>query len=135
MTLFGWERVSRSDPVYQACLTVSTAGMAILGGAAGSFLGPPGTVSGYAGGAAWGFAAGYAICPYLAPAIKRKLELREVLTETDLRNAAEAMGRYAGVTQASEALRLLALVRSARIPPRSAVCANPRLVARQILKA
>ena len=133
MTLFGWERVSRDGPVYKACLTVSTAGGAIAGGATGTILGPAGTLGGYAGGATWGFAAGYLVCPYLAPAIKRKLELGDVLGEADLRHAVEAMERYAGVTQANEALRLLAVVRSARLPPRSPVCRNPRVVARQVL--
>jgi hypothetical protein len=133
MTLSGWERVSRADPVYKACLIVSTAGGAIAGGATGTILGPAGTLGGYAGGAAWGFAAGFLLCPYLAPAIKRKLEMGDVFGEADLRNAAEAMGRYAGVTQANEALRLLAVVRRARLSPRSPVCGSPRLVARHLL--
>ena len=72
MPVFGLETVSRTDPVYKACLTVTTAGGAIIGGATGSFLDPVGSVSGYLGGAAWGLSAAYLVCPFLAPAIKRK---------------------------------------------------------------
>ena len=59
----------------------------------------------------------------------------EVLTDVDLRSAAEAMGRYAGVARADEALRLLALVRSRRLQPGRATCAGPSLVARRLLTA
>ena len=74
MPLFGWERVDREDPDYKACLTVTTSAGAIVGGMTGSFLGPAGTLAGYAGGAVWGLAAGYLACPYLVPAVKRKIE-------------------------------------------------------------
>ena len=40
----GWEKVNRSDPDYNACMTVVTAAGAIVGGAFGSILGPAGTV-------------------------------------------------------------------------------------------
>jgi hypothetical protein len=130
----GWEKVSRSDPYYKACLTVASAGGAIAGGAVGSFLGPAGTGVGYLGGAAEGLAAGYLACPYLAPYIRAKFEQALPLTEADLRSAAEAMTRHAGVEQAADAVKLLAMVRSLGPSAGSrAACLDPRLAARQLL--
>ena len=133
MPLTGWEKVSREDEVYKACLTVSTAGGAIVGGMTGSFLGPAGTVSGYLGGAAWGFAAGYLACPFLVPPIKSKIERRLDLSEAEVREAAEAMGRYALVSDAGSALRLLAVVIEHTGKPGAQACPTPQFVARQLL--
>jgi len=116
-------------------MVVSSAAGAVLGGATGSFLGPAGTVAGYLGGSAWGFAAGYLACPYLVPAVRRKIEAGSFMTDFEARSAAEAMGRYAGVNRAVEALRLVSLVKGARVSPRVSVCLNPSFVAKQILAA
>lgn len=135
MSLLGWETVGRDDPDYTACVVVTSAAGSIVGGATGSFLGPVGTVGGYAGGGAWGFAIGYLACPYLVPAVKRKIESGLQLSDTEVRSAAEAMGRYAQVTKASDALRLVSFVKS--LPPTSnasSTCTNPSLVAKQMLR-
>ena len=130
----GWERVSRSDPYYKGCLAAFTGGGAILGGMTGSVLGPLGTGAGYLGGAAEGFAAGYLACPYLAPRIRAKFEQGLPLTEMDMRPAAEAMSRHAGVDRAEDALKLLGVVRSLGPTAGSrAACLDPRLAARRLL--
>lgn len=136
MPLVGWESVRRSDPSFKACLTVTGGAAAIVGGATGSFLGPAGTVYGYLGGAAWGLAIGYLACPYLIPALKKKLEEGLPMTEGEVRSASEALGRYASLTKASDTIELLGVVRvhAARdgVAP---VCRAPARVARQILSA
>jgi len=134
MGLFGWETVSRDDPSYKACLTATTGGGAIVGGMTGSFLGPAGTIAGYAGGAAWGFGLGYLACPYVPPLVKKKIESGFSLSDSEIRSAADAMSRYAGVQQASDAVKLVALVKSnARAKLGGEVCRDPARTARQLL--
>lgn len=133
MPLLGWDRVGREDANYKACIAVTSAAGAVIGGATGSFLGPVGTVGGYAGGAAWGFAAGFLACPYLVPAIKRKVEDGLFMSDAEVRSAAEAMGRYANLTQAADAVRLIGLLKGARLPSTVVECANPSFVAKQLL--
>lgn len=133
MPLFDWERVPRSDPVYQACLATTVGAFAIVGGAAGGPLLLPGILGGYAAGAAWGFATGFLACPYLVPAIKRKIETGEAFNLNDVRSAAETMSTYADVNKARDALMLLATVRRIRRPAGGEVCSNPAVVAREIL--
>ena len=111
MPLEGWEKVNRDDPYYKACMTVTAAAGAIVGGATGSILGPAGTVGGYAGGVAWGFAAGYLACPYLVPAVRKKIEDGLALNDQEVAAAADAMGRYANVAHAVDAVKLVAVVR------------------------
>ena len=136
MPLMGWESVDRNDPSYKACLTVSVGAGAIVGGATGSFLGPAGTVYGYLGGSAWGLAAGYLVCPYLVPLLKKKLEEGLPMTEAEVRSAAETLGRYASVSKASDAIDLLSVVRiHASRDGTAPVCRAPARVARQILSA
>ena len=134
MRLLGWDTVGRDDPNYKACASLATAIGAVAGGATGSFLGPAGTVAGYAGGAAWGLAGGYLACPYLVPALKRKIESGMPLTNAEVRSAAEALGQYARVRQATDAVKLLAMVRiSCRTGVGSSSCHSPALTARQLL--
>ncbi len=134
MGLVGWERVGRNDQSYKACVAVTTAGGAIAGGVTGSFLGPAGTLTGYAGGAAWGLTIGYLACPYLVPALKRKIESSMPLSEAEVRSAAEAMGRYAGVREATDAVRLLGMVRTCDPSRRiGGACGDPAATARQLL--
>jgi hypothetical protein len=134
MPLLEWEHVQRDDPDSKACVTVTSAAGAIVGGMTGSFLGPAGTVAGYAGGAVWGFGIAYLACPYLVPAIKGKIESGIPLTDAELRSAAEAMGRYANVNRAPDAVRLVAVVRSARqVKGLNGVCRDPSATATQIL--
>ncbi len=137
MGLFGWEKVSRDDPVYLACLAGTTATGTAIGSAMGSMTLPGiGTVAGFGWGTALGFVAGYLTCPYLAPSIKRKLEIEDVLSEAELSSAAEAMSQYANVSQAEEALRLIAIVRSAGFQGKSRpICESPPEMARSLLAA
>jgi hypothetical protein len=93
-----------------------------------------GTLAGFGSGVVWGFVMGYLACPYLAPGIKRKFELDQSLSDAELRTAADAMSRYADVKTASDALKLVALVRrDARIVADTPVCAAPAQVARRLL--
>jgi hypothetical protein len=136
MPLIEWESVGRSDPSYKACLTVAGGAGAIVGGATGSFLGPAGTFYGYLGGAAWGLSAGYLVCPYLIPPLKRKLEEGLPLTESEVRSSAEALGRYASLTSAPEAIQLLSIIRvHAAREGAAPACRAPAIAARQILSA
>ena len=135
MPLLGWEKVSRESSDYKACVGVTTAAVAIVGGATGSVVPGAGTLAGYAGGALWGFAAGYLVCPYLAPAVKRKIEKGMPLAENEVRSAAEAMGNYAGVSNASEAVKLVAMVKSMSDRKSAAkVCSNPAILAKDLLR-
>jgi hypothetical protein len=134
MPLLGWERVSRDNPDYKACLAVTTAGGAIVGGATGSPLLLPGVMAGYAAGAAWGLAIGYLACPYLAPAVRQKIQAGAALSDLELRSASEAMGQYAGVSNASDAIKLVRLVKGARAPRTVQPCMDPRIAAKQLLK-
>lgn len=134
MPLLHWERVGRDDADDKACLAVSVAGGAVAGAIPGSLVPVAGTVAGYAGRAAWGFVFGCLACPSLAPAIRRKLDQRVPLNDLAVRAAAEAMGRYAGVTQAPAALKLVRLARTANGGATTVrTCGDPAAVARQIL--
>jgi len=93
-------------------------------------------VYGYLGGSAWGLAAGYLVCPYLVPLLKKKLEEGLPMTEAEVRSAAETLGRYASVSKASDAIDLLSVVRiHASRDGTAPVCRAPARVARQILSA
>jgi hypothetical protein len=111
--MFGWEKVSREDPYYQGCVAASTLGGALSGGMVGAAAGGVGVLPGVAAGTALGFGAGYLACPYLAPLIRRKLETGAELSSSEVKAAAHAMSRYAGVSSASDAVKLLAVTRSA----------------------
>ena len=135
MPLSEWEKVSRDDPYYKVCTVVTTAAGAIVGSATGSVLGPAGTVSGAAGGAAWGLAAGYLACPYLVPAIRKKIENGMALSDHEITSAAEAMGRYTGVHQASDAVKLVAVVKHIAGGQRRTLASRaPALTAKQLLE-
>ena len=135
MPLSGWERVGREDPYYKICLKASTAGGSLVGLAVGAWGGPVGLPAGLAAGTVLGFAAGYVACPYLAPGIKQKFPLGGLLSDAETTSAAEAMGRYAGVSDATGAIRLLAVARAwSKGAPAAPACANPAFVARQLLR-
>ncbi|MCX7889299.1 MAG: hypothetical protein N2422_06145 [Rhodobacteraceae bacterium] len=137
MPLSGWERTGPEDPVYKACL----AGVTAFGAGAGIIVGGFGSVqtlglsfAAVPAGIALGFAAGVQLCPYFAPVIRRKLETGEGLLDREVRAAAEAMGAYAGVSRADDALQLLAL--TVALAPRTSGaprCTNPPAAARQLL--
>lgn len=114
MPLLNWEVVSRDDPDYRTCLAVSAAAGAGIGSVTGlgAFSVPLAM-----GGAAWGLAAGYAACPYLLPAIRRKIEGVLPLSEFEVRSAADALGRYAHIADAKDSVKLLSLVRRAYALP------------------
>ena len=134
MPLFGWEKVSRDSSEYKTCVSITTAAGAIIGGATTSVVPVAGTLVGYVGGTLWGLAAGYVVCPYLAPAIKRKIESGTPLAESEVRSAAEAMGTYAGVKNAPDAIKLVAMVKSiSGRRPSAQVCSNPALLAKDLL--
>jgi len=141
MTLFGWEQVDRNDSDYKTCL----AGVSAVGTAAGVLVGAIGAAP-TAGtslaalplaGTAVGFATGYLLCPYLAPAVRRKITLNGSLTQKEVESAADAMGRYAEVRSAAEAVRLLSIVRKVSLGTRNevSVCQAPKSVARKLLSA
>ncbi len=139
MPLEGWERVKRDDEYYKACTVATTAVGAIAGLAVGA-SGAPLTgglsvpVVGIAG-ALLGFGAGYLLCPYLAPVIKKKIETGASMTPTEISSAAEAMGRYAGVHSAGDAIQLLALVKrsAATASFEQQACIDPRSTAKSLL--
>lgn len=134
MPLTGWEKVTRDSEAYKACLAVSTAGGAVIGMATGSIVPGGGTIAGFAGGAFWGFISGYLACPYLAPAIKKKLELGNGLTSLETRSAAEAMSKYANVTEASDAVKLVRIVKETKVDmSKKSVCHSPTAIARNLL--
>ncbi len=131
MALLNWEKVDRSDPAYKACVTVSTAAGAIVGGATTA---PLGALPGVLGGAAWGLAAGYVLCPFIVPAVRRKLEDGSAFTDAEVRAAAEGLGRYAALSQASDAVSLLGILRVYATREGSVpACRSPVNAARQIL--
>jgi hypothetical protein len=137
VNLFGWEKVERTNPYYKGCLTASVA----AGFAAGNIVGgsasvPTGGLSFLAvpAGLAGGFAAGYVVCPYLAPGIRRKIEAAIPLSELEVRSAAESLGMYAGLRDASQAIRLLSIVRlQPRAGKTASQCADPATTAQQLL--
>lgn len=139
MPLDGWESVDRSDSDYKACVALMTAGGAVIGTAVGALASVPtgGTslLAGPASGALWGFVAGYLACPYLAPAVRRKIEAGSMLTDSEVRSAADAMSTYAGVGRASEAVRLLSMVRGSAHSSGAKRCVDPRSVAHHLLGA
>jgi hypothetical protein len=135
MKLFGWEKVSRDDKNYKACLAITSGAGAVIGAAVGSPVPVAGTVAGYAAGAVWGFAAGFVLCPYLAPAVKRKIENGLPMTEAEVRNAAEAMGQYASLQDAPDAVKLVSFVKAlGPSSPRSLSCEDPADYAKHLLK-
>lgn len=139
MNLLGWENVDRSDIYYRACMVATTA----AGGAAGIIVGGVSSVptagmsfSLVPAGLALGLAAGYLACPYLAPRIKKKLEMGVPLADHDVRPAVEALAAYAGIRNASDAVKLLAIVRAQSPGARlSSRCDNPAFAAQRLLKA
>ena len=134
MSLFGWEKVSRDATSYKACVALTTSGGAIVGMIPGSVVPGAGTLAGYAGGAVWGFAIGYLACPYLAPAVRRKLETGMPLSHTEIRSAAEAMGSYAGINGADDAVKLVGMVKA--LPANKIVapdCLSPTYAAKRLL--
>ena len=137
MSLDHWDKVSRDSSEYKTCLVTSTGAGAIVGSAVGSAVPIPvlGTVSGYAGGAFWGFVFGYLACPYIAPAVKKKIENGMSLTDSEVRAASEAMGLYADLKKADDAIKLLALIKSTS--PRavsSQDCSDPKFIAQELLR-
>jgi hypothetical protein len=134
MPLFGWESVSRDDPSYKTCLAASTGSGVVIGAMTGRSAGLQGVLAGAAGGLLWGFGLGYLACPYLVPAVKRKIENGLSLNDAEIRSAADAMSRYASVGQASEALKLVGLVKSTvPVSYSGAVCRDPAQTARRLL--
>ena len=138
MGLFGWERVERDDDYYKVCLAGSTAAGFVAGvitaGAAAPATGGTSFLVGPKSGTAIGFAAGYLACPYLAPFIRRKIEDNVPLSRAEVLPAAEALGLYAGVKDANDALRLLAMVRTQANKSESlAQCDDPVRTAHKLL--
>jgi proteasome assembly chaperone (PAC2) family protein len=134
MPLFEWEKVTRDSPEYNTCLAVTTAAGSIIGGATGSIVPVAGTLAGYSAGALWGFVGGYLLCPYLAPAVRKKLESGSQLSHVEVKSAAEAMSKYAAVQRASDAVKLLGMVKLTKITPRSGnKCLIPSKMAKDIL--
>lgn len=134
MALLGWQRVSRDDPYYEGCLAGSSVGGVAIGATMGSFVVPGiGTFTAGVAGLAIGFAAGYVACPFLAPGLRRKIEGNLQMSAIELNEAAEAMGRYAGVGNASEAIKLVAISKAAPIPQRPPLCRDPRADAQKLL--
>ena len=111
--MFGWEKVDRNDDYYKACLVGTTAIGAVSGLLTGAPTGPGAVVTTAAGGVL-GFTVGYLACPYLAPQIRKKIEGGLALNEGEIKSAAHAMSRYAGVSKAGDAVKLLAVTRSQR---------------------
>ena len=95
----------------------------------------PGVLAGAAAGAFWGVVGGYIACPYLVPALKKKLELGQSLTEVELKSAVEAMGKYANMNNALEAIKLVAIAKTTKNNAAFAKsCSDPNQTARLILK-
>ena len=135
MSLFNWEKVDRNNSDYKACVKRTTGVGAVAGMIYGSVLPGAGNLAGFASGALYGFVAGYLACPYLAPVIKKKIEQSMPLTQVEIKSAAEAMGSYAGLSNAPDAIKLVALVKSSKnTSSTSSMCSNPRYTAKLILK-
>ena len=136
MPLANWERVDRNDPAYKACLGLTSAAGAVIGGATGSPALVLGMTAGYVAGAAWGLAIGYLACPYLIPHVRSKIESGTFLTDSELRSAAEALASYAGVQDAPAGVKLLAIVklRLAAAPGNGPACQHPAIVAQELLR-
>jgi hypothetical protein len=109
---FGWDEVSRDTEEYRTCRTAVTVAFAVVGGATAAVsTAGVGTPAGYLGGAAWGLATAYLACPYLVPAVKKKLELGASLTDSEVSLAVEAMAKHSGIHSAKDGVRLLSQVR------------------------
>jgi hypothetical protein len=139
MPLAGWDRVGRDNEDYKTCVQAASAAGAVLGMVTGAAAGGVGAPAGFVAGALWGFAAGYLACPYLAPAVRKKIEGGQTLSDVEVRSAADALGRYASVHQAPDAIRLLGLVRQAQCSPMGragapAGCVAPAASAQQLLR-
>lgn len=137
MGLSGWRRAERSDPYYKACVATFVGGGAVAGNIVGGFAAPVTGGTSFAAvpvGIAMGFVAGFLLCPDLAPRAREQLERGFPLSKADVKSAAEAMGRYASVYRADEALKLLALARFYAPRANRAQCnMSGGYVARQIL--
>ena len=112
---FNWEKVSRNSDEYKAC-QMATAGIGVAAGGIVGGAGAPLTAGlsvpvVMAAGGLLGFAAGYLACPYLAPAVKRKLTDGVTLSSNEANNAVEAMHKYAGFTDERKSLAILAELR------------------------
>src|SRR5260370_7780971 len=92
--------------------------MSVGGGGAGATAGP--CFLGVPAGLALGFAAGYLTCPYLAPNIRRKIENGALLSDLEVRWASDALGKYAGLRDANQAVKLLSIVRGQPLRPDTA---------------
>lgn len=140
MGLLGWEKVSRSDDDYKACVVAVSAGGTIAGLVVGS-AGAPLTAGASvpvvgAAGAALGFVVGYLACPYLAPRVRDKLTGGVSLSQNEVQDAAEAMAQYANIKDAKTALRLLASVRRDAVTTNANwKCLDPASQARKITAA
>src|SRR5260370_42077410 len=87
-------------------------------------------------GLALGFAAGYLTCPYLAPNIRRKIEDGALLSDLEVRWASDALGKYAGLRDANQAVKLLSIVRGQALRPDTAPqCISSTLAGQQLLRA
>ncbi|MEM9434653.1 MAG: hypothetical protein AAGA12_12095 [Pseudomonadota bacterium] len=132
------ERVSRNDRYYKACLAASTAAGAISGKIVAGFSAP--VTGGLSlatvplGGIAVGFSFGYLACPYLAPAIRSKIERDLPLDDFAMDQSIRAMSLYAAVHNPYDAVKLLALVRT--VPKNmtdAPVCSSPQMDAKALL--
>jgi len=113
---FGWEKVSRDSEEYKGCVAAVTGVGGVAGlivGAAGSPLTAGTSVAALgAAGVGMGFITGYLACPYLAPKVKKKLLDGAELSDLEAKNAAQAMGRYALVSDAKSATQLVSQIRA-----------------------
>lgn len=109
---FNWEKVSRTSEDYKACqLATSGIGVAaggIVGGAGAPLTAGLSVPVVMAAGGLLGFAAGYLACPYLAPAVKKKLTDGVNLSQNETKHAVEAMHKYAGFSEEKKSLQILA---------------------------
>ncbi len=134
---FGWEQVSRDSDDYLACKAAVIGAFSLVGSAVGSIptagIGAP---AGLLAGAVWGMAASYLACPYLPPLIKKKLEVGENLTNSEVELAVDALAKHTGLHSADEGVHLLAkmrphLVRKGKPP----ACHPPHLNAKITVQA
>ena len=112
---FGWEKVERDSAEYEACVAATS----VVGVGAGGITGGAGAAltAGLsvpvlmAAGGALGYVAGYLACPYLAPAVKKKLMAGERITHNEAKNAIEAMHLYGNFTNEQQTLTTFAGLR------------------------
>ena len=133
MPLLNWERVGRDDPNFKTCLVVTTAAGFGIGSMTG--LGVFSVPLGF-GGALWGLAGGYFACPYLVPALRRKIEDGLPLSDFEARSATEALGKHAGLSDARDGVKLLSLIRRSTSTALTAATPDsrpPKALAQQLL--